>query len=230
MTRFEDQLKPALEQHLEQLHAQLVQDYTQLVEPIADTAGAAGATKAHQLELGQAFSRAARTQERILTRLTSGTLPKNLVSEDTGKLDRPVPAVEALADLSNAEVADALAACETSIRDCKAALRSLQAKDGSGPVDFWQGEDSATHHFTALQSWFEVAVRLLRRLRQHRGLEAGAATQFQPLDPASPTVTIQVRLPQSLRDAADEAATAGGVTRSELIRGLLEEHLGHHSS
>lgn len=59
----------------------------------------------------------------------------------------------------------------------------------------------------------------LAALEEHR-----AATQFQPLDPASPTVKIEMRLPAVLRDRVDAAADAAGVSRSEWIRALLEEH------
>lgn len=50
---------------------------------------------------------------------------------------------------------------------------------------------------------------------------------FQPLDPASPTTVMKVRVPQSLLDAMDAAAKDRGVTRSELVRDLLERGLGH---
>lgn len=56
-------------------------------------------------------------------------------------------------------------------------------------------------------------------LERHR-----EATQFQPLDPASPTVKIEVRLPATLRDRMDAAAEAAGLTRSEWMRDLLEQH------
>lgn len=49
-----------------------------------------------------------------------------------------------------------------------------------------------------------------------------AGTQFRPLDPASPTVLMQVRLPRALLERVDEAAAARGVTRSELVREALE--------
>lgn len=48
------------------------------------------------------------------------------------------------------------------------------------------------------------------------------ATTFKPLDPASPTVLLQVRVPQALIDRVDAAAHAEGVTRSELVRRALE--------
>lgn len=50
-----------------------------------------------------------------------------------------------------------------------------------------------------------------------------AATQFQPLRPGEPTVKIEIRVPQSLRDAVDAAATAAGQTRSEFVRAALEQ-------
>ena len=45
---------------------------------------------------------------------------------------------------------------------------------------------------------------------------------FQPLDPASPTIVMKVRVPQALLDRVDAAAHAEGVTRSELVRRALE--------
>lgn len=48
------------------------------------------------------------------------------------------------------------------------------------------------------------------------------ATTFKPLDPASPTVLLQVRAPRSLIERLDAAAHAEGVTRSELVRRALE--------
>jgi|GEM_PF-3386196 len=48
------------------------------------------------------------------------------------------------------------------------------------------------------------------------------ATTFKPLDPASPTVLLQVRAPRSLVERLDAAAHAEGVTRSELVRRALE--------
>ena len=60
------------------------------------------------------------------------------------------------------------------------------------------------------------AIRLAA-LEQHR-----EGTQFQPLDPTSPTVTLQVRVPQSLLDVVDAAAARAGVTRSEFVRAALE--------
>lgn len=60
-------------------------------------------------------------------------------------------------------------------------------------------------------------VRRLAALEQHR-----EGTQFQPLDPDSPTVLLQVRVPQALLDRLDADAAAEGVTRSELVRRRLE--------
>lgn len=45
---------------------------------------------------------------------------------------------------------------------------------------------------------------------------------FQPLDPASPTAVMKVRVPQALLDRVDATAHAEGVTRSELVRRALE--------
>lgn len=48
------------------------------------------------------------------------------------------------------------------------------------------------------------------------------ATTFQPLDPDSPTVLLQVRVPRALLDRVDAAAARAGVTRSELVRRALD--------
>ena len=45
---------------------------------------------------------------------------------------------------------------------------------------------------------------------------------FQPLDPASPTAVMKVRVPRALLDRVDAAAKDRGVTRSELVRRALE--------
>lgn len=51
------------------------------------------------------------------------------------------------------------------------------------------------------------------------------ATQFQPLDPASPSRPVQVRVPLAVLEQLDEAATAAGLTRSQAVRLAVEEWL-----
>ena len=63
-------------------------------------------------------------------------------------------------------------------------------------------------------------ARRLRALAEHR-----AGTQFQPLDAASPTVLVQFKAPEALRDALDKAAQARGLSRSEAAREAVTEWL-----
>lgn len=51
-----------------------------------------------------------------------------------------------------------------------------------------------------------------------------AATQFQPLDASSPTVLLQVKVPQTLIDRIDSARH--GLSRSEYVRTAIETALG----
>ncbi len=60
----------------------------------------------------------------------------------------------------------------------------------------------------------------LQALDHHR-----SGTQFQSLDPSSPTVTAQIRFPKPLLDRIDSAARAAGVSRSEWLRQLAEAAL-----
>jgi len=55
--------------------------------------------------------------------------------------------------------------------------------------------------------------RQLDALADHR-----EGTQYQPLDAASPTVTVLLKLPESLRDELDVAAQERGLNRSAAIR------------
>lgn len=71
-----------------------------------------------------------------------------------------------------------------------------------------------------------LAAAQERRQRQLDALNvARAGTQFQPLNPDSPTVLVQVRLTEALRNQVDTAAALAGVTRSEWLRTAAEKAL-----
>lgn len=67
------------------------------------------------------------------------------------------------------------------------------------------------------------ATTLGRLARLDALAENREATQFQPLDPSSPTILLQVRVPQSLLDRIDGAR--GSQTRSQFVRNALERSL-----
>lgn len=199
------------------------------VAPMRERLEAAGAEPQHAEDLTLAWERIIRTQQNVLLRLQGaeikGGKPKRLADYPltTGQPDAERPSEAALAALTDAELVDAIEACEISLRDCRVALAGLKARDGSGPADYWMGDDAPSHLFGRFADWFEAALAALRRLRQRRALaDSREATQFQPLDPDSPTVLLQVRVPQALLDRLDADAAAEGVTRSELVRRRLE--------
>jgi hypothetical protein len=70
----------------------------------------------------------------------------------------------------------------------------------------------------ALEAVLAPARARLRALENHR-----AGTQFQPLDPGSRTVTVQVRVPAALVARVDAVAGVGG--RSAWIRDAIEKRL-----
>lgn len=53
------------------------------------------------------------------------------------------------------------------------------------------------------------------------------ATQFQPLDATSPTVLVQLKMPQALLEELDAAADEAGLTRSAALRQAAEAWLEH---
>lgn len=100
----------------------------------------------------------------------------------------------------------------------------------SGAV--WPGEDPAAPEIGIedVDDLVQALVLLITQDPRRAALEAHReATQFQPLDPASPTVLVQVRAPQSLVERLDAAAAERGVTRSEAIRAAIDEWLGRVS-
>lgn len=63
---------------------------------------------------------------------------------------------------------------------------------------------------------------LVERAQEERGyLPRDAAGRFADLDPESPTVLVQVKMPAALRDAVDVAAQERGLRRSDAIREAL---------
>lgn len=62
-------------------------------------------------------------------------------------------------------------------------------------------------------------ARRLAALEEHR-----EGTQFQPLDPDSPSTRLELRIPRSLVDRID--AARGNQSRSEWIRAAIEAALG----
>lgn len=194
------------------------------VHPFRERLDAIGAKGNHREELYQAWSRVIRTQQNILARLAGKRIPSFAdYDETTGRTDNPVPTLAQLEALTDAELVDAIEAAEMSLRDCTVATRSIGSRDGSGPADYWLGDDAPSHLFQKYAEWFTGALGILRKLRQRRALtDNRAGTQFSALDEASPTVTVQVRMPASLVARADARAIELGVTRSELIRAALE--------
>lgn len=67
----------------------------------------------------------------------------------------------------------------------------------------------------------EARQRQLAALEEHR-----AGTQFRPLDESSPTVSVLLKLPESLRDELDVAAQARGLNRSEAMRAAIAAWVG----
>lgn len=65
-------------------------------------------------------------------------------------------------------------------------------------------------------------------MAQRRHIGPTARTEggrILPLDPSSPTVKVEMRIPRDLRDAIDRAAAEQGINRSEWIRRVTESAL-----
>lgn len=198
------------------------------VEPFRQTLQTAGVKGDHYEELYQAWSRVIRTQANILARLRGEPKPGFAdYGEETGRLGNPIPTLEQLESLTDAELVQAIEAAELSLRDCERAVASLNARDGSGAADYWLGEEAPSYLFARFRDWFENALTLLRRLRRQRALvDHRAGTQFQPLDESSPTVSVLLKLPEALRDELDVAAQERGLSRSAAMRAAIRAWVG----
>lgn len=221
-----------VEHTINDLFADIQRFHDQHVKPMRELAQEAGARPDHVEQLELTWDRVIRTQQNVLLRLSGVPVhagkPAQYTDypEGTGALGNPLPTEELVAQLTADELVEAIEACELSLADCRRAVRSLQTRDGSGPADYWMGASAPSHLFAEYAQWFEGALGVLRRLRQHRALaDHRAATQFQPLDEASPTVSVLLRLPERLRDEVDAAAQAAGLSRSEAIRAALRRWL-----
>lgn len=192
------------------------------VAPMRERLTAAGVKGDHFTELYQAWSRVIRTQQNVLARLRGEPKPRlGDYDETTGRIDNPLPTLEQLEVLTDDELVQAIEAAELSAYDCGRAVRSLNARDGSGPADYWLGDDAPSALFTRLGEWFDAALVLLRRLRQRRALaDHREGTQFQPLRPGRESKSHNVNMSPAAHAAF---ARLSPVERGDLIEKAISE-------
>lgn len=195
--------------------------------PIAEHLQAADVASEHAAALEHTWQRALRTHQDVLERL-QGTDHEDDPTPG-GRKKRRVATRAELAQLTDEELVEAIDACEASLHDCQDAVATLAAREAGAQADFWFGEDAPVEWFRQLADWFESALVVLRRLRQWRALaDNREATQFQPLDPTSPSVLVQVRVPQNLLERLD--AALAGRPRSDAIREAITAWLGEEDA
>lgn len=192
--------------------------------PIGERLQTVGAAPEQVAELERAWQSALDTHRGTLRRLWHDDTTADDFASSTGT-DTRVPTQAELAELTDEQLLESIEACETSLHGCQNAISLLNTREGGTHADFLLGEEAPSELFRQLADWFESALVVLRRLRQWRALaDHRTATQFQPLDPSSPSVLVQVRMPESLVKRLDGALA--GRSRSDVIREAITVWLG----
>lgn len=196
--------------------------------PMGDRLRSVGVDPQQATELEHIWQDALGTHRDTLLRLQAGGHGADAPSGNDHASKR-VPTQAELAQLDDERLVEAIIACEASLKGCRHALTLLDGRETGAQADAWLGDDAPAESFRQLAGWLEAALVVLRRLRQWRALaDHRTPTQFQPLDPASPTVLVQVRMPQNLVERLD--AALDGRSRSDAIREAISGWLDAESA